>query len=55
MASLPDGIEYRERILRMAEDFVTELAGIAGARDDYGDAIKPANAAYGETEPAELV
>jgi hypothetical protein len=31
LASLPDGIEYRKRILRMAEDFVAELAGIARA------------------------
>ena len=34
LARLPDGVEHGERVLRMAEDLVAELAGIAGARDD---------------------
>ena len=39
----------------MAENFVAEFAGVAGAGDDDGDAVVAADAADGESEDAEFI
>ncbi|MPL84472.1 hypothetical protein SDC9_30437 [bioreactor metagenome] len=47
-------LEDRLAVLRMAEDLVAKLAGIARARHDDRHTLGPADAAHGEAEPAEI-
>src|SRR6476619_7702205 len=52
---VPDRVEHGTRVLGMAEDLVTELPGVAGARHDDRRPVESADAADGEAEPAELI
>src|SRR5438552_3579770 len=51
---LPHGIEHGNRILGVAENLITELARIAGARHDDRHALEAVNAPNREAEPFEL-
>ena len=48
---MPDCIPYHGAIFGVAEDFVAQFARVAGAGDDNGGALDPAN---GKAEPAEF-
>ena len=54
LARLPDRVPDGGRVLGMAEDLVAQLAGIAGARDDDGNAVIIADPPDGEIEPLDL-
>ena len=54
LPGLPHRVPHRQRILRMAEDLVAELAGVAGAAHHDRHAIAIADAADGEVEPGEF-
>ena len=55
LARLPDRVEDRHGILRVAEDLVAEFAGVAGARHHHRRALEMADAAHGKAEPPKLV
>ena len=54
LTRLPHRVEHRARMFGMAEDLVSQLAGIAGAADHHRHALIVADPGGGKAEPAEL-
>ena len=54
LAGFPHRVEHFFRVARVAENLVAELAGVAGARDDDGHALRVADAGDREAEPFEF-
>ena len=54
LSSLPHRVEHRSGILGVAEDFISQLAGVASARHDERRTFEVTNAADGKAEPLKL-